>query len=296
MSSTAPPTRPDWPALYTAHHAALTPAQVEQFLAQGREYRLGALLAAGGVVIFPHAAVTDCGHQVVAAVQAALDSEARKILVISVLHAWTDEMQDARTRMAAGEDMSRHPLRGIHGPSQAHSRDEWQLDHALISWRFFWQRECERRNIAPAARPEVREVYPFLAGDQPETLPGFDELAHWANDAAIVSTADPFHHGRGYGDDTSVARAPEDGGLALAQASITEGNRLLAAGDYTAYLQHCVRARNDARDAAPLFHALRHPLRPELLDLVASDMATIYHAPPPTWVAAALVAWHPTEA
>lgn len=265
-------------------------------LAQGRQYQLGALLRAGGVVVFPHAAVMDCGHQVAAAVQAALDSAARRILVVSVLHAWTEEMQDARYRLAAGEDLTHHPLRGIHGPSLAHSRDEWQLDHALISWRFFWERECDRRGIAPAARPEVREVYPFLAGVQPETLPGFDEIAQWAEDAAIVSTADPFHHGRGYGDDIPVARAPEEGGLELAKASIIEGNRLLANGDYAAYLQHCIRARNDARDAGPLFHALRHPHRPELLDLVASDMATIYHAPPPTWVAAALVAWHPPTA
>ena len=90
-----------------------------------------------------------------------------------------------------------------------------------------------------------------------------------------------------------MARAPEDGGLELARASINESNRLLAQGDYPAYLQQCVRARNDARDAGPLFRQLRGALHPELLDLQASDMAAIYQAPPPTWVAAPLVAWHP---
>jgi hypothetical protein len=292
QSHSQQPIRIDWPAIYTAQHAALTPQQVDQILAQGRQWQLGDVLQAGGVVVFPHAAVLDCGYQVAAAVIAALDSGAHKVLVVSVLHAWTATMAEARNRLAAGEDLTAHPLRGIQGPEVSNSRDEWRLDHALISWRFFWNAECERRRLSPQARPIVCEVYPFLAGDQPQTLFYYDEIAKWAEDAVIVSTADPFHHGIGYGDADTVARAPHDGGLVMAHASIEESNRLLAQGDYSAYLQHCVRARNDARDAGPLFRELSGPLQPEFLDLAASDMATIYDAPPPTWVAAALVAWH----
>jgi hypothetical protein len=183
------------------------------------------------------------------------------------------------------------------------SRPEWQLDHALISFRFFLKEALAQRTqqkraqtqplVRPVVRPVVREVYPFLAGDHPETLPNYDELAQWAEDAVIVSTADPFHHGIGYGDDLTVARAPQDGGLELARASINESNRLLAAANYPAYLQQCVRARNDARDAGPLFRQLSGPLQPEILDLTSSDMTENYQSPPPTWVAAALVAWHP---
>jgi hypothetical protein len=293
MAQAPQPIRINWPAIYTAQHAALSPAKVDEILAKGRQSRLGDLLRAGGVVVFPHAAVLDCGYQVAAAVNAALDSGLPKVLVISVLHAWTESMSDARNRLAAGEDMTEHPLRGIQGPDMPNSRDEWRLDHALISWRFFWQAECERRSIPAARRPQVREVYPFLSGSEPQTLAHFDEIAEWANGAAIVSTADPFHHGIGYGDSKEVARAPEDGGLELARASIIEGNRLLAAGDYSGYLYHCVRARNDARDAGPLLHALVGPIQPEILDLTSSDMAEIYDAPPPTWVAAALVSWRP---
>jgi hypothetical protein len=216
-------------------------------------------------------------------------------LVIGVLHACTPLMQEARNRLAAGEELTGHPLRGIHGPGLPHSRDEWQLDHSLISWRFFWNLECTRRGLQNAqTRPHMREVYPFLAGDEPRTLSHYAEIAKWAEDAVIVSTADLFHHGIGYGDDPTVARAPEDGGLELARAGIHEGNRLLAAADYPTHLQHCVATRSDARDAGPLFRQLRGPMQPELLDLTASDMASIYEAPPPTWVAAALVAWHPT--
>lgn len=293
MSQLPQPTRINWPALYTAQHAALSPTQIDEILARGRQWQLGSLLQAGGVVVFPHAAVPDCGDQVAAAVNAALDSGAPKVLVVSVLHAWTEEMNDARNRLAAGKDLTDHPLRGIQGPEIPNSREEWRLDHALISWRYFWNAECERRGITPKDRPQVREVYPFLAGDEPQTLAHYDEVAKWAEDAVVVSTADPFHHGIGYGDDTTVARAPHAGGLDLARASINESNRLLAKGDYTAYLQQCVRARNDARDAGPLFRQLRGPLQPEILDLAASDMTEYYVAPPPTWVAAALVAWKP---
>ncbi len=296
MSQSPQLTRPDWPALYTAQHAALSVQQIDHFLQQGlqkeRHYALASVLQAGGVVVFPHAAVLDCGHQVAAAVEAALESGAPKVLVVSVLHAWTDEQQETRNRLAAGEDLMGHPLRGIQGPNLPNSRHEWKLDHALISWRFFWDAACNRRGLTnPKTRPQVQEVYPFLAGDQPQTLPNYEEVARWAEDAIVVSTADPFHHGIGYGDTTADARAPENGGLELARTSILKSNHLLAEADYTAYLQQCVNARNDARDAGPLFHTLRGPLQPEILDLVSSDMTTIYVAPPPTWVACGLVVW-----
>jgi len=292
MAQSLQPILINWPKIYTEQHAALTPAQVDDFLSQGAQWHLGDLLSAGGVVVFPHAAVLDGGHQVAAAVNAALDSGAGKILVVSVLHAWTAEMQEARNRLAGGEDLTNHPLRGIQGPELRNSREEWRLDHALISWRFFWNAACERRGLDnPTRRPQVREVYPFLAGSQPQTLSNYEEVAKWAEDAIIVSTADPFHHGIGYGDDNTTAHEPHEGGLDLARTSIEESNRLLAGANYDAFLQHCVLARNDARDAGPLFRELKGPLQPTLLDLTSSDMALIYGAPPPTWVACALVAW-----
>jgi hypothetical protein len=292
MAQQTQPIRIDWPKIYTEQHAALSPAQIDAIFARAAQWSLGDVLAAGGVVVFPHAAVLDCGYQVAAAVNAALDSGASKVLVVSVLHAWTREMSDARNRVAAGEDLSNHPLRGIQGPELPNSRNEWRLDHAMISWRFFWNAACERRGLTnPKQRPHCQEVYPFLAGNQPQTLPNYEEVAKWAEDAAIVSTADPFHHGIGYGDTNATARAPQEGGLMLARASVQESNRLLASGDYEAYLQQCVRARNDARDAGPLFRELKGTLKPEILDLTSSDMAVIYEAAPPTWVACALTAW-----
>ena len=50
-----------------------------------------------------------------------------------------------------------------------------------------------------STRSRSRRALPVLAGGHPERLPGIEELAVLAEDAVIVSTADPFHHGIGYG-------------------------------------------------------------------------------------------------
>ena len=195
--------------------------------------------ASGGIVVFPHAGVLDCGHQVAAAVHGCLDSGADRVIVISVLHAFTDEMEEARRRVSAGDDPSEWPFWGIQGPG-IEGRDEWRGDHALISFRHFWAAETKRRGVRG---PEVVERYPYLAGGHPERLPGIEELAALAEEAVIVSTADPFHHGLGYGDPPERALAPDDGGLELARATIEKGMALLGSGDYAGYDAHCVRPR-----------------------------------------------------
>ncbi len=256
-------------------------------LERGREWDLAPTLASGGVVVFPHAGVLDCGHQVAAAVQGCLDSGADRVIVISVLHAFTDEMQEARTRVSAGDDPSQWPFWGIQGPG-LEGRDEWRDDHALISFRHFWAAETKRRGLHG---PEVVERYPYLAGGHPERLPGIEELAALAEDAVIVSTADPFHHGIGYGDPPERALAPHDGGLELARATIEEGITLLSSGDYAGYDAHCVEAKSDARDAGVVFHHLRGELHGTIVEMTYTDAAELYEAPDPTWVAAPLVEW-----
>ena len=111
----------------------------------------------------------------------------------------------------------------------------------------------------------------------------------------IVSTADPFHHGIGYGDPPERALAPGDGGLELARATIEEGIALLGRGDYAGYDAHCVEAKSDARDAGVVFRHLRGAMHGSILDLAYTDAAALYEAPDPTWVAAPLVEWQ-TEA
>jgi hypothetical protein len=280
-------------AIYAREHAELGEAGTLHLLDQARQWDLSPTLRAGGVVVFPHAAVAACGHQVAAAVHACLDSGAERVVVISVLHAFTEEMESARIRVANGGDVTQEKFWGIQGTDIPGERQEWQLDHALTSWRHFWQAETKRRGIRG---PEVLERYPYLAGGKPHQLPGIDELARLTENAVIVSTADSFHHGIGYGDPPERALHPESGGLALARTTIEEGVAILERGDYWGYNQHCVRAKSDARDAGQVFRYLRGPLHGEILDLTYSDATELYKQPAPTWVAAALVNWQPLNA
>ncbi len=138
------------------------------------------------------------------------------------------------------------------------------------------------------------ERFPYLAGGKPEALPGIEALMKIASDAVIVSTADPFHHGVGYGDKPEDSRHPHAGGLELARKTIEEGIKILSRGDYWGYNQHCIHAKSDARDAGQVFRFLRGPMDGHILDLVYSDAAELYKAPPPTWVAGALIEWQLT--
>ncbi len=274
-------------ALYQREHEEMGEKGTLERLEQARQWDFAPTLRSGGVLVFPHAGVLDCGHQIAACVNACLDSGADQVLVVSVLHAFTDEMQDARVRVANGDDPAQWSFWGIQGPGIA-GREEWRGDHALMSFRHFWAAETKRRGIKG---PEVIERYPYLAGGKPEKLPGIDAIARIAENAVIVSTADAFHHGLGYGDPPERSFAPHEGGLDLAKKTIEEGMDILSRGDYWGYNQHCVTAKSDARDAGQLFRFLRGPMHGTIRDLTYSDASELYKNPKPTWVAAALMEW-----
>lgn len=273
--------------LYRDEHAALGERGGLERLERARQWDLAPVLRAGGVVVFPHAGVADCGHQIAVAVNAALDSGADTVLVVSVLHAFTEEMEQARRRVATGGPPSAERHWGIQGPGLGRG-NEWSSDHALMSWRFFWELETKRRGVSG---PRVIERYPYLAGGHPEQLPGIEELQEIARSAVIVSTADPFHHGIGYGDAPEDSLPPDASGYALARRRIEEGMELLGRGDYWGYNQHCVSAKSDHRDAGQVIRLLRGPMRGQILDLVHSDAGELYGSPPPTWVAGALISY-----
>ena len=224
-------------AFYRAAHEAMGERGTLDRLEQARQWDLAPILKAGGVLVFPHAGVLDCGHQTTAVVHACLDSGADRVIVVSVLHAFTDEMQEGRVRVAAGEAPAQWRFWGIQGPG-IHGRDEWRDDHSLVSFRHFWAAESRRRGVRG---PEVIERYPCLACGKPKRLPGIDELARLAADAVIVSTADAFHHGLGYGDPPEKSLHPHEGRLELARRTIEEGIEILGRGDYWGYNQHCAR-------------------------------------------------------
>lgn len=274
--------------IHAREHMELSPADTQRLLDSGRKYQLAPVLQ-GGVLVFPHAGVKDCGHLIAACVHACLDSGAERVIVISVLHAFTDAMEQARQAVATRAPPSDFPTWGIQGEG-LDFRDEWRGDHALIAFRHFWHAEVARRGSKP---PELIERYPYLAGGKPEELPNMPELQKISRDAVIVSTADPFHHGIGYGDAPEDALPPNAEGIARARASIEEGIALLEQRDYWGYNQHCVTAKSDARDAGQVFTYLRGPLRGKIIDMAISDATELYGSPAPTWVAAPLVSWTP---
>jgi hypothetical protein len=269
--------------------ARLGKSGIARLLDAGRAWNLAPTLNAGGAVIFPHADLEACGHQIAAVVHACLDSGADRVLVLGVLHALTDEMEEARVRVANGADVTKELLWGIQGPGLS-GRDEWQHEFSLSNLLFLWQEETKRRGISG---PELVLRYPYLAGGCPGILPGIAELQEIARDAAVVATADPFHHGIGYGEPPESALNPEKGGLGLARRRIEEGLGLLGAGEYWAYNQHCVDAKSDARDAGQVLRYLLGPLEGQILDLTWCDTTALYDKPAPTWVATALIALQP---
>lgn len=275
--------------LYRSEHEQLGERGTYQMLDRARQWDLQPVIDDGGVLLFPHVRPSDCGHQVAACVNAVLDSEVDRCVFISVLHSNSDEMEQARIRVANGEDPAQFETWGIQGPG-IESRDDWRKDHAPSTFRHMMATETRRRGIAG---PEIVERFPYLAAGRPQDLAGIDELAELCVDAAVVTTADSFHHGIGYGDAPADSYAPEEGGFELATSSIHAGCDLLERQDYWGYNEHCVSQKSDHRDAGQVLAYLRGPMRGEILDLVSSEFGDVYAAPDPTWVAGALVTYAP---
>lgn len=276
---------PDFKALALAAERRLGADGAASLLEAGRAWDLARALGRGGAVIFPHTSLEVCGHQTAATVHACLDSGADTVLVVGVLHALTDELEDARVRVADGGEAAAEASWGIQGPG-IDGRSDWTREFSLSGFLFLWKNELERRGIGG---PRLIVRYPYLAGGRPGALPGMAELEEVSRDSVIVATADPFHHGIGYGDPPEAALAPDDGGLDLARRTIDDGLKILERGDYWAYNRHCVEAKSDARDVGQVVRHLTGLVTGRVLDLVADDMSSQYDAPSPTWVAGALM-------
>jgi hypothetical protein len=108
----------------------------------------------------------------------------------------------------------------------------------------------------------------------------------------LVATADPIHHGAGYGareEDRLPREDPQT--LEFARWTLERGFGLLARRELGAFLRHGVEVRSDFRDTGPLMAWLVDPGRAldvEILELLLVDYSDALAAPPPTWVAAAL--------
>ncbi|MBX7214371.1 MAG: hypothetical protein K1X39_10215 [Thermoflexales bacterium] len=278
---------PDFRASALRAQAALGIEAAHKLLDAGRAWDLAPVLRAGGALIFPHVSLTVCGHHLAAAIHACLDAGVKKVLAVGVLHALNDDLQAARVRVAGGGEVRVEPAWGIQGPGLDAGRQDWRNEFSMLNFEYLWRLECARRGIAG---PELILRFPYLAGGRPHILPGIAELqALVAEGAAVVGTADPFHHGLAYNDPPERALPAEEGGLALARMRIEEGLGLLRAGDYWGYNQHCVDAKSDARDVGQVIRYLLGPLQGEIHDLLWEDMSGPYGKPAPSWVSGALI-------
>ncbi|MFM7680135.1 MAG: hypothetical protein ACKO83_14955, partial [Roseiflexaceae bacterium] len=218
-----PQLRIDINHLYAREHAALGISGARAKLVEAQEWDLAPVLRAGGALVFPHAGVAECAKQIAACINACINSGADTVLVLSVLHSFTDEMEQARRRVAAGGDPSTDRIWGIQGPGLTRGT-EWAYDHALFEWRYLWEVAA---NYYGKKMPRVIERYPWLAGGKPTAMPGYDEVAEIAKNAVVVSTADMFHHGIGYGTPVDQSFFPAHGGLDLARCTIMAGAHML---------------------------------------------------------------------
>jgi hypothetical protein len=281
---------PDFRARTLEAHARLGAAGAAALLEAGRAWDLSPALRAGGAVVFPHATYEVCGHHVAAAVHACLDSGADRVLALGVLHPRTDELFEARERVAAGGDPAAEPCAGIQGPGASGGRDDWRAEFSLLHFEHLMREETRRRGVKG---PEVLLRFPYLAGGRPQRLRGIAELESLAKGAAIVATADPMHHGVGYGDPPGRAVAPDAAGVAFAREKIEQGFDLAGRGRFEEFQRHCIATRSDARDVGQVLGHLLGRFEARLLDLLGDDMTQPYAAPPPTWVACALIEIRP---
>jgi hypothetical protein len=210
------------------------------------------------------------------------------VLALGVLHG--ARRQDAAdvARARAGDPKAREALRRIHGAGvirdAGRSGEEFSLDNfgALV--------EVAARVLGRPA-PRIVNRFPFLVGATPDDLPGLDELAAaLERGAVLVATADPIHHGVGYGTPTDELRALDDAATeAFARATVIHGLALLARRAYAEFAAHAAQYRSDFRDVGPTLAALlASPFSFDVRALTLVDYSATLNAAPPTWVAGPL--------
>lgn len=275
--------------------ATLTASAWKRFYAEERarlgEHFLDALLErapslpCGEPGIFPHARLEHCGALIAAVAKAVVDSGAVSVLALGVLHGARELDQPLVAKARAGDLEARRALRRVHGPGLP--GDHWTEEFSLDHFEVLLERAARR---AGRAMPRLVKRFPFLVGEDPESLPGLDELRALLDaGAALVATTDPIHHGAGYETPKSEQRDAHDPAThAWARASIEKSFDLLASRDLAAFQAHTLAYRSDFRDTGPVLAAL-HPFTCFAVHQVEIvPYADVLGAPEPTWVAGAL--------
>jgi hypothetical protein len=240
--------------------------------------------------VFPHTRLADSGQLAAAAALAVVRTGCDEVLALGILHGAREADATLVRRAREGAPAARASLRRVHGPGAPDDAGYWTEEFSLDGFCALLEVAAKREG---KKAPRVVARYPFLVGEHPDDLPGLDELrAIVGRGAALVATADPIHHGAGYGareEDRLPLEDPQT--LEFARWTIERGFRALAARDFATFLRHATEVRSDFRDTGPLMASLVDPKRPleaEILDLILVDYSRALDAPPPTWVAASL--------
>ncbi len=274
-----------WKRFYEGERAALGLAGLEERLTEASQVEI----PVGGALVFPHTRLSSSGRLAAAAARAVLRSGADPELALGVLHRARE--QDAALVEAArrGEPGARAALRRVHGPDVAGDAGHWTEEFSLDGFEALLALAARREGRPP---PRVIARYPFLVGSDPEELPGLDELVRLREaGAVVVATADPVHHGAGYGTpgperlDDSDPRT-----LETARGWVETAFARLAAADLSGFIELSTRVRSDFRDTGPVLRALlgSGPVQAGVHELQLVDYSDVLGAPRPTWVAGAL--------
>lgn len=266
-------------AEYCLEHQTLSPDEIYELLERGKVWDVSPTLNAGGAVIFPHASIRHCGHQIAAAVHGCLKSGADQILALGVTHSVTERQSALSEKVRQGGNVFSEPERGVFPRVEG--------EFSLFHFKRLLQIEAKRRGVKP---PRLIERYAFLACGEPESMPGIEELKRISSDSVVVATGDLVHHGVAYNTpyDQVLEGGPE--GLLFARKSITKGLSFLGRGDYKAYLKHCLKDKSDFIDCGSVLGYVMGKFKASILDLKLVDSSYLFEDElSPSWVATALI-------
>jgi hypothetical protein len=268
----------DWKRFYAEERRALGERGLDALLDAAPVVPLGAAL------IFPHTRATTSGALVAAVARALVAARVDRVVALGVLHGARRQDAPLVQRAKAGDRDALAELRRVHPPG-GHASEEFSLD----TFESLLLRAAHR---AGTRAPEIVARYPFLVGAEPESLPGLDELARLAERYPVVATADPVHHGHGYGTPDPLDPA-ELATWRWARSAIEAQLDALQRHTWADFTRAATQARSDFTHTGPVLACLRPQAHFQITQLQLVDYADVLQAAPPTWVAGALIGVSP---
>ncbi len=280
----------EWKTFYAREREKLGDVGIAERLDRAPEVTL----PAGGALVFPHTMMSVTGHLTAAVARAVVRSGAHEVLALGVLHGGPRSQADLVKRARGGDKAARSALRKVLAGSDPFCDEEFSLDNFVLLLELAARREGTKP-------PQVHARYPFLVGDDPEHLPGIDDLAKLADRMPVVATTDPIHHGNGYGTAIESLRREDDVATeAWARTCIQTQLDLLARGQWSDFARLTAEVRSDFRDVGPVLGWLsrrgaggggdrRSVIEGSILELHLVDYAEVLGVEAPTWVAGPLL-------